>query len=72
VLATWDRWVLGYTPAWTPDPVTPTGSRWSNGNNRLRNAGIGIDYDEAGNQKQVGAWTFGFSTDRRVEDDVRP
>jgi RHS repeat-associated protein len=64
--ATANQWVE--TNAGLPlDAVTPTGPGWFNGNNRLVNAGIGIGYDPAGNQTQVGAWTFDFDGEGRLK-----
>ncbi|MFZ5927626.1 MAG: RHS repeat domain-containing protein [Acidobacteriota bacterium] len=51
-------WVLG--------SFTPTSPPWFDGNNRLVNALLGIQYDAAGNLTAIGGFTFAYDAENRL------
>ncbi|MCL5746513.1 MAG: RHS repeat-associated core domain-containing protein, partial [Acidobacteria bacterium] len=71
----WSR-VFGYDPwgnGWVEtgsgvaiDPFTPRNGSWFNGQNRLVNAGLNINYSSSGNQTAIGAYTFQYDGENRL------
>ena len=65
--ATGNMWVTAASPGWTPPSFTPRTSAWFDANNRLGNAGLGVQYDAAGNQTAIGAYTFTYDAENRLK-----
>ncbi|MGC8884743.1 MAG: RHS repeat domain-containing protein [Bryobacteraceae bacterium] len=51
---------------WAPGSFTPASPSWFDGNNRMVNAALGIQYDAAGNQTAIGGFTFAYDTENRL------
>jgi RHS repeat-associated protein len=49
-----------------PGSFTPASAAWFDGNNRMVNAGLGIQYDAAGNLTAIGGFTFGYDAENRL------
>ncbi|MCC7342095.1 MAG: hypothetical protein IT170_13530 [Bryobacterales bacterium] len=64
--ATGNMWVTASSAGWTPPSFTPRTSAWFDANNRLVNAGLGVQYDTAGNQTGIGGYTFTYDAEGRM------
>ena len=51
---------------WAPGSFTPASPSWFDGNNRLVNAVLGIQYDAAGNLTAIGGFTFAYDAEDRL------
>jgi len=51
---------------WAPGSFTPASPSWFDGNNRLVNAVLGIQYDAAGNLTAIGGFTFAYDAESRL------
>ncbi|MFZ5927632.1 MAG: RHS repeat domain-containing protein [Acidobacteriota bacterium] len=51
---------------WAPGSFTPSSPSWFDGNNRLVNAVLGIQYDAAGNLTAIGGFTFAYDAENRL------
>ncbi len=51
---------------WAPGSFTPASPSWFDGNNRLVNAVLGIQYDAAGNLTAIGGFTFAYDAENRL------
>ena len=59
----------GWVSSWTgisPASFTPQSSTWFDSNNRLVNAGLGIQHDATGNQTAIGGYGFTFDAENRL------
>jgi RHS repeat-associated protein len=51
---------------WAPGSFTPASPSWFDGNNRLVNTLLGIQYDAAGNLTAIGGFTFAYDAENRL------
>ncbi len=51
---------------WAPASFTPVSAAWFDGNNRMVNAVLGIQYDAAGNQTAIGGFAFAYDAENRL------
>lgn len=51
---------------WEPGSFTPASASWFDGNNRMVNTGLGIQYDAAGNQTAIGGFPFAYDAENRL------
>ena len=63
---TGNMWVSGWQGSFAPGSFTPASAGWFDGNNRMVNTGLGIQYDAAGNLTATGGFTFGYDAEGRL------
>jgi len=51
---------------WAPGSFTPASAAWFDGNNRMVNTGLGIQYDAAGNLTAIGGFSFSYDAENRL------
>ena len=63
----WSNMYVSGTRVMSPASFTPTSSSWFDGNNRLVNTSLGVIHDSAGNQTNIGGFTFAYDHEGRVK-----
>jgi RHS repeat-associated protein len=61
-----NMWVSAWQGSFAPGGFTPASAAWFDGNNRMVNTGLGIQYDAAGNLTAIGGFTFGYDAEGRL------